>query len=294
MKNSQWRSEMLEGTANINTRRNTRVLLAALDQHFNPFRGTESALQLIRFIRQQETLGNAPQTIRLKVSTLKRVIQFAMSHGIRDDNPVVPAWGPKGKISLKPKCPDKAELDSLKKVLNGQSGFVAARDKAIIAFMRFEGLRIFEVTNLKHEHFEQHQKQTSIKVAGKGGFLTQVQLWPQTIKIVGEYLQYIPRDLRRGHFFIPEFKPGKKMDTRSIRKRCEHLFKIAGWRKGLNAHSLRHLLATELIENGLPITDAQRKLRHRFVSSTFNYYSNVPSLRNPEKLETAHKFLGDL
>lgn len=160
--------------------------------------------------------------------------------------------------------------------------------------MRYEGLRVHEVSGLNHEDFYHQRSKTELRVKGKGGYETTMELYPQTNTLIAEYKKYIASEYQTGAFFIPAFEPGRRLDTRSIRKTCNLLFAKAGWRDGLSCHSMRHLLSVTLLENGVPITQVQRKLRHRFISSTFSYYSDVPSLRNSEKLSTAHKFLGGI
>jgi len=289
---SAWKSELIEGIGNKNTRRNYQSVLDSLEGHFHPFKGSETALQLIRFIRAEQDKGISPQTAKQRLSVLNNIIGFAKKTSFRSDNPVERSWIPKIKIETKPKCPTKQELNSLNKSLEHQTGFLGSRDRCMIGLMRYEALRVHEVSGLNHEDIKYHRDGIELTVKGKGGYQTEMQLYPQSCKLIKDYKKFIPHDEQNGPLFIPLFQLGKRMDTRSIRKRCNQIFKDAGWRKGLSCHSLRHSLSIQLLENGVPITEVSRKLRHRFLSSTFSYYSDVPSLRSPEKINTAHKFLG--
>ena len=290
---NEWKLELIESLANANTRRNYQSVVDMLEDHFDGFTGKESTLELIRFVRKQQGKVS-PQSLKQRVSVLKTIIEHARLAKIRSDNPVDRSWSPKVNIEVRPKCPSAQELKSLDNVLKNETGFLGARSKAIIALFRYEALRVHEVAGLNHPDFNYHKSGIELKVRGKGGFETSIQLYPQSCKLVNEYKKYIPIDERYGPFFIPCFELGKRLDTRSIRKVCTHLFKKAGWTKGLSCHSLRHYVCVQLLEAGVPITEVQRKLRHRFISSTFTYYSNVPSLRSTEKLSTAHKFLGGI
>ncbi|AGH95385.1 tyrosine-type recombinase/integrase [Pseudobdellovibrio exovorus] len=284
-----WKSELIEGIGNQNTRRNYQSVLDSLEEYFRPFKGSETALQLIRFVRSEQGKGISPQTAKQRLSVLNNIVEFAKKSSVRGDNPVERSWVPKVKVDTKPKCPTKTELNNLDQVLNAQSGFLGARDNCMIGLMRFEALRVHEVSGLNHEDIKYHRDGIELKINGKGGYQTEMWLYPQSCKLINHYKKYIPADERQGPFFIPAYQLGKRLDSRSIRKRCNQLFKQAGWRKGLSCHSLRHQTAVTLLENGVPLTEVSRKLRHRFLSSTFSYYSDVPSLRNPKKINTAYK-----
>lgn len=287
-----WKPELIESIGNENTRRNHKAVLDALGFYFKPFIGTESAIQLIRFVRSEQSKGISPQTARQRLSVLTGIIAFARKIGIRNDNPVERSWVPKVQIKVKPKCPTKDELVKLDKTINLQTGFLGARDRCMIGLMRFDALRVHEVAGLNHEDFIFNRNEIEVVIRGKGGYKSEMRLYPQSCKLIKEYRKFIPDDERRGPFFIPAFTLGARMDTRSIRKRCNQMFSEAGWRKGLSCHSLRHSLSVQLLENGVPLTEVSRKLRHRYLSSTFSYYSDVPSLRSPEKINTAYKYLG--
>lgn len=289
--NRGWTEDFLYSIPNLNTRRNYQSVLNTLKGHFPSVTGKESAKDLLLYVRALQTNGMAPQSLRGHVSILRNLYSEFARRGIRRDNPVTHGWCPKVKIHTKPRCPDKPELDRLDKVLSEVEGFVGSRDRAIIGFMKFEGFRIFEVQNIKYEGLERQGGKWLLKVHGKGGFVTTVELWPQTIKLLNEYFEYIPRKYRHGSIFIPEFKPGKKMDVRTIRKRCDQYFRQSKWRKGLSPHSLRHALAVTLLENGVPLTDVQRKLRHRFLATTFWYYSDVQSMRSAQAIKDAPKLI---
>ena len=286
-----WTDHLVLSLRSDNTRRNYRAAIRALQSDFPAFSGRESEQVLLRHVRRLQSQGLAPQSLRQRVGILKAIYNEAQRVGLRRDNPVRGDWCPQIRIEAPPRCPSRAELEQLDGVLKDISGFVGARDRAIVGLFRLEGLRIAEVAALRHDDLQLDSSPIMLCVRGKGGFVTTIELWKQSTTLLRAYLKWLPKPMHTGPLFIPAFAPGTGMDVRAIRKRFEQYAKRAHWRRGLGPHSLRHALAVTLLENGVPLTEVQRKLRHRFLQTTFHYYQNVPSMRNAAPMREAQKII---
>jgi site-specific recombinase XerD len=242
-------------------------------------------------VRAWQKAGIAAATLRGRIAIMRGLYEQMRMAGLRHDNPVDSGWVRKEKFRGKVRCPDRHEVAELDRIMQGIDGFIGARDRAVMGFMRFGGLRIFEVAGLRHEDIEMQDGEVIATVRGKGKFTSRIALLPQLETLLDEYYEYIPKRHRCGPLFIPEYKPGQAMSVRAIRKRCDQYFRLANWRKGLSPHSWRHYLAVTLIEGGVSISEVSRILRHQFLATTFSYYQDVASMRNAAAIKDIPKLL---
>ena len=64
---------------------------------------------------------------------------------------------------------------------------------------------------------------------------------------------------------------GKRMDGNSLLMRLKELVKMAGLNKSIGLHTLRHSIATHLLQSGMALENVSRFLGHQSLESTQIY-----------------------
>ncbi len=65
--------------------------------------------------------------------------------------------------------------------------------------------------------------------------------------------------------------PGKHIGTRAVQTALHRACEIAGVQRHITPHTLRHLFATRLLEQGVDLRTIQRLLGHACLSTTSRY-----------------------
>ena len=139
------------------------------------------------------------------------------------------------------------------------------KHRAIITLLYSSGLRVGEITNLQLAHIDVGRSQLKV-VAGKGRKDRVVVLAKTFIPLLNNYLvTYHPE------FYFIEGPGGKKYSESSIRKFLHKSVLLAGIKKHITPHTLRHSYATHLLENGVGLRYIQELLGHSKPETTMIY-----------------------
>lgn len=145
------------------------------------------------------------------------------------------------------------------------------RDRAILAIYYGCGLRSAEGERVKLSHI--HYKKGLLQVLpGKSYKGRYVPLSAGVAKDLKEYQQYSRPYLEPGAYeqlIIGKF--GKPMKGCSIGNRVKQLTERSGIQKQISLHSLRHSIATHLLQGGMPLEQISRFLGHNSLDSTQIY-----------------------
>ena len=139
------------------------------------------------------------------------------------------------------------------------------KHKAILSLLYSAGLRISEVLKLKPQHIDSSRMIINILNA-KGGKDRQVMLAPSVLMLLRTYWkEYRPKEfLFNGQF-------SNQYSERSTNEFLKHYAKLAGLRKRVHAHLLRHCSFTHMVEAGTDINLIQRLAGHSSVKTTAIY-----------------------
>lgn len=128
------------------------------------------------------------------------------------------------------------------------------------------GLRFAEAANLRIPHLDSQRMQITV-ACGKGRKERRVPLSPRLLKALRTYWKaYRPKDL-----LFPGKTPGKPYADTSIRKAIKKSAKLAGIRKNVHPHVMRHSYATGLLEAGVDLLTISRLLGHASFTTTMVY-----------------------
>ncbi len=151
------------------------------------------------------------------------------------------------------------------------------RDRAMLEVMYASGLRVSELLSLKLSQYS--SSLNCLKIYGKGN--------KERMVPIGDYaLEYLTKYLRE----VRDFNIGKKADYVFLNKvgnpltrqyfwqQIKKYAQIAGIKKSISPHTLRHSFATHLLENGADLRMVQEALGHSKISTT-QIYTHVSTKR---------------
>jgi len=153
------------------------------------------------------------------------------------------------------------------------------KHKTILVVIYSCGLRVSEMINLERIDIDYETGRVHIKAA-KGKKDRYVLLAKKAKNILQDYLdQYNPEK------YIVEGKMGDKYSSSSIQKFIKKYAELAGIKKPITPHTLRHSYATHLLEKGTDLRYIQHILGHSSSKTTEIYthitQAGIDTIKNP-------------
>jgi site-specific recombinase XerD len=155
------------------------------------------------------------------------------------------------------------------------------RDRAILEALFSTGLRIAELTNLNKEQFEniKDKKDFELSIVGKGGHPRTVYFSERALGWLKKYLD--TRKDKEKALFI-HYKSRADAEGRLTPRSVERMVKKSAVKAGVpiftTPHTLRHSMATDLLEQGVDLRSIQEFLGHRNIATT-QVYTHVTNKR---------------
>jgi site-specific recombinase XerD len=155
-----------------------------------------------------------------------------------------------------------------KEIANLFNALTNIKHKAILFTAYSAGLRVSEAVGLRIKDIDSDRMQIKI-VAAKGKKDRYVALSPIVLDILRNYIKKIK--LRPVDYLFEGEKAGEQYSARSAQKIFQRAKEIAGIRKDISFHSLRHSFATHLLEKGIDIRFIKDLLGHFDIRTTERY-----------------------
>jgi len=143
------------------------------------------------------------------------------------------------------------------------------KHRAVVLVLYSSGLRVGEALRLRLEDIDSERGVIHVR-DGKGRKDRVVMLAQVTL----EELRSYARMERPHHWLFPGERRDRHMHSRTVQRAVTQAARAAGIRKKVTPHTLRHSLATHLLEEGTDLRYIQRLLGHK-KSTTTEIYTRV-------------------
>ena len=239
-----------------------------------------------RFLGHLGKQDYSKSTTARKLATLRSFSKFCLRRGYVTSNPLASIRTPKQEKRL----PKFLEIDQINKLLNtpDDSTILGARDKAMFEVLYSTGIRVSELVDLNRVDVDEVSQ--CIRVRGKGKKQRTAPIGPTALGAIRKYLELRDTDPRAGTFdreamFVN--KHGKRLSTRSVRRKLDKYLAEAGLDASVSPHTLRHSFATHMLNSGADLRGVQELLGHQSISTT-QIYTHLTSARLKSTYDAAH------
>ena len=217
-----------------------------------------------------------------KIAALRSFFKFLTREGQVKQNPFLYLSSPKTEKKI-PVFLTEEEIHKLFSL----SG-VPIRDSAMLELLYSGGLRIEELVGLNGADVDVITG--LVKVTGKGNRERIVPVGEKSLEVLHRYLneRNAPVSKNSGDkkaLFLNN--AGQRISSRGARKALHKWFVLAGFKKKVSPHTLRHSFATHLLDRGCDLRSVQEMLGHKSIATT-QVYTHVTAETLKRVYEKAH------
>lgn len=225
---------------------------------------------LERFVCTLQDVGIQPRSQARIISGVKSFYKFLRQEGYMENDPTELLLTPKIGRHL----PEVLTVDEIDRMIEAidMSKAEGQRNRAIIETLYGCGLRVSELVGLRLSQLFVDERYVVIQ--GKGNKQRIVPISPVAIDQINLYLEQTRSHqvVQRGSEDILFLNRRGAMLTRQmifhiVKQLCE----LAGIRKVISPHTLRHSFATHLLEGGANLRAIQQMLGHESITTTEIY-----------------------
>lgn len=235
-----------------------------------------------RYIMKLNDEKLSRSSISRKLSSLRRLFNFALRNDIINKNPLKKIPNPK----IKRKLPETINLDSFLEIIrlmdDETDKNVAIRNKAIFELLYGCALRVSELCSLDFQDVD--LKKMNVKVLGKGSKVRIVPIGEKSLSIINEYITNTSKSVKTP-LFVKE--DGSRIDRFLVYKIVnKYLNKVTDLDKK-SPHILRHSAATHMLDREADLIAVKEILGHENLSTT-QIYTHVSVERLKKSYKKAH------
>jgi len=215
------------------------------------------------------------------LSSLKRFFRYCLRQGKVKSDPTLKIDAPKLPRGL-PKSLTEDDVESLLAAPRVEHA-LGLRDRAMLETLYASGLRVSELVSLKLSQVSQDMG--VVRVMGKGSKERLVPLGEESLDWIRRYLKEARTEMLRSRASDDLFVTAR--GAAMTRQMFWHLLRryalLAGLKKPISPHTLRHAFATHLLNHGADLRVVQLLLGHSDISTT-QIYTHVAR----ERLKQLH------
>ncbi len=254
------RQRMLDDMRVRNLARNTQLsYLQQVSAFANFFHRSPDKLgpEEIRFYQVHLTTVKrlAPSSLCITVAALRFLYKVTLKQTWALEEILIPKKPQKLPIVLSPE-----------EVMRFLAAVGNLKQRTLLSTIYATGLRVSEATHLKVSDIDS-QRMTLRVEQGKGQKDRYVMLSRQLLEILRAYWKVI----RPAGWLFPGEVIGQPITRDAVGQSCQKACRMAGLKKPVTPHSLRHAFAVHLLERGTDIRTIQLLLGHRSLSTTARY-----------------------
>jgi integrase/recombinase XerC len=226
-------------------------------------------------------------TIARKLATLRSFYKFLVKRNRVSSNPVTVVRTPKQEKKL----PKFLEYEEIKKLLETppMDNWLGVRDRAIMETLYSTGIRVSELVALNMDDVDFLGEVVHIRGKGKKERIAPIS--SSTLQVIQHYMEFRNKRAQSNGNFDSKVlfvnKHGRRLSTRSVRRKMDKYLKMAGLDPSISPHTLRHSFATHMLNNGADLRSVQELLGHQSLSTT-QVYTHLTTGKLKEVYENAH------
>jgi integrase/recombinase XerD len=218
----------------------------------------------------------APASMKLIIVALRHFVAYLHRESLLEHD-LQPALDLPRLDRHLPDTLSEAEVDSLLN-LEMLATPLGLRDRAILEILYASGLRAAEITSLRIENFLAAER--LVRVIGKGDRERVVPVGDKAVTAINAWLAKGRPSLvsakTGGELFLGEH--GRRLTTARIWQIVQAMARLAGLKKKIWPHLLRHSFATHLLGRGADLRAIQEMLGHASLGTT-QIYTHVDQAR---------------
>ncbi len=244
--------------------------------------GAVGYLEIRKYLALLKERKLTARSVARRLSCLRSFFNFLCREGLVKHNPVSGVSTPRLDRHL-PEFLTEEEVTRLFDSSPGAEKTESARlrDRAILEVFYSTGMRISELAGMKLAAVDFIGG--VVKVLGKGRKERIVPIGEPALRALNAYLE--KRDSRRDEVFLNS--RGGPITARGVRMVVDRYFRLAGMRRGVSPHTLRHSFATHLLNRGADLRSVQELLGHANLSTT-QIYTHLTTERLKAVYDKAH------
>jgi len=226
-------------------------------------------------------------TIARKLATLRSFYKYLVKRGRIGSNPVSAVRTPKQEKKL----PRFLEYEEVKRLLETPpiNTWLGARDRAILETLYSTGIRVSELVGLNMDDIDFLGEVVHIRGKGKKERIAPIS--SSALQVIQHYMEFRNKRAQSNPNFDTKVlfvnKHGRRLSTRSIRRKMDKYLKMAGLDPSISPHTLRHSFATHMLNNGADLRSVQELLGHQSLSTT-QVYTHLTTRKLKQVYEDAH------
>jgi len=245
---------------------------------------TESIRAYLAHLNEKEY---SKATIARKLATLRSFYKFLVKRNHITSSPVISIRTPKQEKKL----PRFLEYEEVKRLLDTppSNTWLGARDRAILETLYSTGIRVSELVALNMDDIDFLGE--VVHVRGKGKKERIAPIGSSALQVIQHYMEYRNKRAQNNGNFDSKVlfvnKHGRRLSTRSVRRKMDKYLKMAGLDPAISPHTLRHSFATHMLNSGADLRSVQELLGHQSLSTT-QVYTHLSTNRLKEVYDHAH------
>jgi integrase/recombinase XerC len=218
---------------------------------------------------------------------LRSFYKFLVKRNQLSSNPVMAVRTPKQDKRL----PHFLEYDQVKRLLETPplDNWLGARDRAIMETLYSTGVRVSELVALNMDDVDFLSEVVHIR--GKGKKERIVPIGTSALQFIQHYMEFRSKRANSNPNFDSRVlfvnKHGRRLSTRSVRRKMDKYLKMAGLDISISPHTLRHSFATHMLNNGADLRSVQELLGHQSLSTT-QVYTHLTTKKLKDVYDKAH------
>lgn len=151
------------------------------------------------------------------------------------------------------------------------------------------GMRVSELVALNMEDVDFLGE--VVHVRGKGKKERIAPISSSVLRVVQHYMEFRNKKAQNNSNFDSKVlfvnKHGRRLSTRSVRRKMDKYLKMAGLDPAISPHTLRHSFATHMLNRGADLRSVQELLGHQSLSTT-QVYTHLTTRKLKDVYDSAH------